>query len=274
MKTLLPTLYTLLLLPGCIEPFSGSHIQFVMGRDVTTPCDAISKYALSVPIKCTTDEKQNRFLYHYELWATLRRSAAVYLTSFTVQRHLHLDKTYKYEIFKLEKDRVTLSSDRSFKIGLEQTFNELTKEEQKEHLARMDLASPVLSVTSFSTKMFAKDNKLHKDFFLGNHFQLTQPHNGAYFGQILSSHPFGPTTIGGGDLRVKENLTGLDSLWITIESGDPNRPNPKPSKTTYLSGTAVKVSRGTINVDAVSPYDSKVTATIGVFPALGEEEYF
>lgn len=266
----------IVLLTGCVEPFSGSHIQLVMGRNVTSPCNAISSTGLVAPVKCSGDEKKDRFLYHYELWATVRRSAIVYLASFTVQNQLQTDDQLQFELFKLERDGVLLSGeeDRPFKIGVERYFSELSKDEQSVALNKMHLVAPKLSVTSFSTKMFQEGKKLHKDFYVGNYSQLTFARNGSYFGQILSTHPFGPGTIGGGDIKVEASLADLDSLWVTIENKDPNRPKPKPSSLVYLRGTAYQVARGSYNVEANSPSDSTIDATFGVYSELGEEEYF
>jgi len=269
---------------ACIEPFKGSHIQFELGKKVVTPCKAISKYNLKVTVPCTGDPYKDRLLYHYELWGTVAGSGATYLTSFQVQPHLLADPVdpgdlKKYEIFKLEQEKVTLSNGKPLKVGDDQFFDELSESAQREILRRMALISPKLAITSFSTEMYEnpQEKKLHPDFFLGGPFQQTKPLNGVFIGQVEGFHPFnldGGIVASGGWVRVDQALNNLDSLWITIEEKDPNRPAPKPSPWTYVQGTAFEAVRGTISVNASSPYDSAVTASFGVYPSLGEEEYF
>jgi hypothetical protein len=278
----------MILVTGCIQPFDGSHVEMLLGDAVLTPCEVISKYASTLKTKgitptvaCTKDRAKDRFLYHYELWGTVKKSVIVRLASFTVQHHLINDPTApkdytKYELFQLETAGVTLSTGRPLKIGFEKYFSEMTETEQTEAKERMLLIAPILSVTSFTTKMYSDEaNKvLDKSFFLGFQSQITRPFNGKYFGAVYSSNPFGTGYIGGAELVVDARLDDLDSLWITIESDDPDRSNPTPSKLIYLTGTAEQTVRGTINVDAVSPWDTKATASFGVLTDLADEDYF
>lgn len=273
---------------GCIEPFDGAHVQFTLSSAVASPCKMLTRHAkaiadagLTVPKACTGDLARDRFLYHYELWATVNQSAVVRLKSFTVQPHLVHDPTdpkdfTKYELFDLERQGVLLANGREFKIGMDVAFDDLSAEDQDEIKQRMVLVAPVLSITSFSTKKFAEgaSNRLHPDLFLGNPSQLTRPFNGTYLGAVEGFHPFGPAKISGAEVKVEPTLEGLDSLWITIEHRDPDRSDPKPSPLVLLSGTTKQIRRGTVNVEAVSAWDQSVTASFAVFPSLGEEDHF
>lgn len=276
MRRRVPLLFVLALAQvGCVEPFSGSHIQLVMGQAVLPPCQVIARYSLTGLKSCSTKtgeeaELENRLTHHYELWATLRESGVVYLGSFTVQRML-----FKDEQFALEKAGVLRSNGTPFRIGLERTFAELDAGEQKEALERMVLMSKKLAVTSFSPTKLEPDGKtLSPDLYLGFYGQITLPLNGTFLGEVLGTHPFGTLPTGGGELLVDVDLEGLDSLWVTIDDRDPERASPKPSAHVYLQGRAQSVNRGVINVDAASPLDPGVVATFAVSTSLDDEEYF
>jgi len=269
-----------LTIAGCIEPFEGSHIQFTLAG-VPPPCQALLLHTPPLPgwERCTdggdptkplTAEEQ-RFVYHYEMWATVRKSAAVYLMSFTVQQHLFPD-----EQRQLDKEKKLLNNGQVFKIGGDRSYwDDMNAVERTTVDTQMAKAAGVFAITSFSYDQFEADGKtMTKDFYLGNHGQLSRAHNGVYYGQVQSSHPYGAVTLSGGSVRVAPNLEDLDSMWVTIELNDPNRPDPKPSSLIYLEGMAEQTVRGVINVQAASPVDPAARAAFGVTPSMGEEDYF
>jgi hypothetical protein len=141
--------------------------------------------------------------------------------------------------------------------------------------SQMNKAFSKYAMTSFTTKNppYGEGKILVEGFYAGNHNQLTQPLNGTYHGQVKASHPFGAVTLSGASVRVTPNLEDLDSMWITIEDKDPDRPDPEPG-VVFLKGTAEQTVRGVINVEAASPIDPGASAKFGVLPGLGEEEYF
>jgi hypothetical protein len=284
MRTPLLTLLAgwMLLASGCVEPFEGSHVQFSLDN-VDQPCQVLLLNQLTGQESCKDASGQplsrqdQRFVGHYEMWATVNDSAAVYLMSFTVQPHL-----FPAEEIELDKERIELSNGKTFVLGGQsgKSYNyDMTAEEKAITDTQMGKASTVKAITSFSDTMFEDPNappprKLVKDFYLGSHTQLSLAHNGEYYGQVKKSHPYGAITLDGASVRVAPNLENLDSMWITIELGDPDRPDPKPSKLIYLRGSAEQKVRGVINVEATSPIDPQARAAFGVLPALGEEEYF
>lgn len=219
--------------------------------------------------------EDQRFVYHYEMWATVNKSAAVYLMSFTVQPHL-----FPCEEKELDKAGVTLASGRTFKIGgqTDQAYDQMDDAEKRITDIQLAKASGVNVITSFSPWKYENNdsgtNKLDPRFYLGNHRQLSLAVNGVYYGQINSSHPYASVTLGGATTTVEPNLANLDSMWITIERKPPDRPDPTPGKLVYLRGTAYEVTRGVINVEATSPYNAEAQAAFGVIPAQGEEGYF
>lgn len=270
------------LLLGCVDSFSGSWIQFDL-TGVKSPCSIIMEKKLPAPKPCTGDPLQDRFLYHYELWATVNRSASVYLASFTVQNHLFTD-----EQIKLEKDRKLLSDGKQFLIGEDKAYNEgycagqpscqeMTKTEREETYKRMKQAEEAWAIVGYSTEQFkpgTNNTMLHPDFYLGSYKQLTRPRNGTYYGQVHSRHPYGASTLGGASITVAPVLDKADSLWLTIESAAPNRPSPVPSDIVILRGSTRRAARDIINCDATSNLDSTLLATFSVQTRLGEEEYF
>jgi hypothetical protein len=219
--------------------------------------------------------EDSRFVYHYEMWATVNKSAAVYLFSFTVQPHL-----FPCEEKELDEAGVKLASGKTFKIGgqSEITYDQMSDAEKSITDTQLAKAGGVNVITSFSHDKYENDdpgtNKLAPHFYLGNHRQLSLAVNGTYYGQINSSHPYASVTLGGATATVEPNLENLDSMWITIEFKPPDRPDPTPGKLVYLRGTAYEVTRGVINVEATSPYSSDAQAAFGVIPSQGEEGYF
>lgn len=268
-----------LTLVGCIEPFDGSHVQFTLAG-VPPPCQALLLNDLPGKERCTADgtatgtpltpEKQ-RFVYHYEMWATVEKSAAVYLMSFTVQPHL-----FPAEQLELDKQKKRLFNGKVFKVGGDRSYwDDMTAAERTTVDTQMAKAAGVHAITSFAYDEFQSDGvTMVEDFYLGNHGQLSRAHNGLYYGQVQSSHPYGAVTLSGASVRVAPNLEDLDSMWVTIELDDPNRPDPKPSSLVYLQGMAKQTVQGVINVQATSPVDSAARAAFGVMPSMGEEEYF
>jgi hypothetical protein len=270
-----PLALTVCLLAGCIEPFEGSHVQFTL-QGVLPPCQVLLLNKLPGDVHCrkggqALTPKEQRFVYHYEMWATVNRSATVYLMSFTVQPHLFPD-----EQLELDKQKVLLSSGDVFKVGGDRSYwDDMTDAERATTDTQMAKASGVYAITSFSFQQFEPDGgRLADPFYLGNHGQLSRSHNGTYYGQVQASHPFGAITLSGASVRVAPNLKNLDSMWITIEREDPNRPDPQPNSLIYIQGSAAQTVRGVINVKATSPVDPNARAEFGVMPSLGEEDYF
>lgn len=292
-----------LLLCGCIEPFRGSFIQFTM-ENVDTPCEVMAKagtraleaiaagetpdpyYAaleqyektFCTPLAIGGDsvasalkkEMDDRFTLHYELWATVNQSAAVFLKAFTVQRILFPDEQKKLD------GKVRLNNGKVFKIATDKTWEEMTDDERESANFRMGRATDSLAITTFSTSMFESETEriFHEDFYFGNYRQLTLAHNGTYLGAVKGQHPYGQSTISGASIRVDADLEGLDSLWITVESRAPDRADLTPSDWIYVAGPVSEVARGTLNVEATSTWDSAVKSSFGVFAQLDEEEYF
>jgi len=268
----------LLLAPGCIEANDGSWIQFNM-KSVLPPCKVIMQYNLPQETNkaCTGDLQQDRFLYHYELWATFRQSAMARLLDFTVQQNLFAD-----EQVELEKKKVLTSNGEVFKIAYTQTYYEMSKEDQATHWYRMERhESATLAVTSFSPTMYdpSKADQLAEGFYLGSHIRLPLPHNGVYYGAVDGKAAFGGTPWGGGAITLMETLGDLDSMMVTIDSmvvGEAGRPTAKPTSksTVFLTGVAYQDARGVISVDAISPLDASVQARFNIYTELGDEEYF
>jgi hypothetical protein len=266
-------------LAGCIEPFTGSHIQFTLS-DVKTPCKAMITAQLPGFDKCqqdadgnVVDEMGQRFMAHYEMWASVN-SGVVYLDSFTVQRHLFPD-----EQIDLEQKGVILSNGKPFKVAGEEgkALAEMTADERDHVDNQMRLANQVLAMTSFSHMQYEASNpkKLYEDFFLGSYRQLTFPHNGIYYGQVEGPHPYGPgLTLSGGSIRLDPNLEHADGMFVTIETKNPNRPNPQPSEMIYLRSMESKQVRGAIHFSATSPVDAHARGTFLIIPNLGERDYF
>jgi hypothetical protein len=210
----------------------------------------------------------------------MKNSTVAYLKSFTVQHNLIGDpddpkNPMKFEVMELEEQRVLLSNKDPLKINYDRYFSELSPERQETILERMLLASKMLAITSYSDTKFADEEKqrLAPDFYVGSGITLTLPYNGTYYGAVRGTHPFGVASIGGASMKVDVALVDLDSLWVTIEGGAPDRPDRQPSSLVYLSGVA-EPDRGVQHVEALSPYDPTVTAAFSVATRLDEEEYF
>ena len=270
---LAPGLVLALALAGCIEPFEGSRLSFNL-VGARPPCQAMSALKLTAPAawkgKCTGQEVEDRVVYHYEIWATLDRSAVVQLGHFTVQRHL-----FTAEQLQFEKDGVKLPDGAAFRIVEGSAFNSLSAAAQEEARLQMDRAQEVFAMTGYAPrKLEAGGKTLHPDLYVGSHLQLTRPHNGTYYGQVQSKHPYGTGTLGGGFMNVAPSLDGLDAIFVTVEDGDPRRRDRKPSSLIYLQGTAREVARGVINVEATSPHSKTIAGSFAVQTNLDEEEYF
>lgn len=279
--------------PACVEPFEGSHMQFALER-VGTPCQMLLANAASFSeeVKDCRDstggtlfEEEQRFKYHYEMWATVNNSAAVFLFSFTVQKHL-----FPKEQKAMERAGVLLSSGKPLIMGSGHGYYDTTKSpsmsatDRKNADEQMIKAEAKYAITSYSKSTYvdekASPKTLHPEFYLGNHGQLTLPHNGVYYGQVASTHPYGIVTLSGATVSVAPNLENLDSLWITIDKAPHNRADPSPNnKLVLLRGTATRTVRGVVNVEArvtrnfeAGSVDAR--ALFGVFAGMGEEEYF
>lgn len=258
---------------GCIEPFEGSRLSFNL-VGARPPCMAIKALDLQAPASwkgtCNGKEVDDRVVHHYEIWATLDRSAVVHLGHFTVQRHLFADEQIQFE-----KAGVRLPDGAAFRVVEGSPFASLPAAEQQEARAQMNKAQEVYAMTGYAPRKLQADGKtLHPDLYVGSHLQLTRPHNGTYYGQVQSKHPYGTGTLGGGFMNVAPALERMDSIFVTIEDGAPDRKDRKPSGLIYLQGTARRVARGVINVEATSPHAKTISGSFAVQTGLDEEAYF
>jgi len=218
----------------------------------------------------------DRVVHHYEIWATMDRSAVVNLGHFTVQRHLFTDEQIQFE-----KAGAKLPDGTAFRVVPGSAFSSLSKTRQQEARLQMDKAQEVYAITGYAPRKLQADGvTLHPDLYVGSHTQLTRPHNGTYYGQVQSKHPFGTGTLGGGFMNVAPALEEMDTIFVTIEDGAPDRKVRKPSRLIYLQGSARRVARGVINVEATCPLDKKIdhcktlSGSFAVQTSLDEEEYF
>lgn len=258
-----------LLLNACVQPNSGSQLHLAF-NGVPSPCQAVLKYGLEGFDECTGNLEQDRYTSHYEIWATLRNSAIVHLVSLTVQRHIFVD-----DLIRMEEEGVVRANGEPIKIGGKQFYYEMTDEEKEFELKQMQLVSTTDSITSFVSNPYKDEAQkiLAENLYIGSHRQLTRPINGTYYGSVATPHPWGGAAISGAEIVVDTALDELDSIWVTIEKGAPDRENPKPDLV-LMRGKCFEESRGYINSNLTSPFDSNMRATFAVFSNLDEEEYF
>ena len=271
---------SLLGLGGCVEPFSGSHLQVLL-RGAAPPCEVITQYALKAPKPCrpgTSAEArmENRFLYHYAVWGTVNSSAVTHLASFNVQPQIIPD-----ELLKLERDGAKTSLGEPIKAAHNARFVDMSPADQSHARSLMDRAAAVMAITSHGTRRFqaeaGKETWLDPDFYVGGYIELMLPHNGTIYGHVEGKHPYGGGVfIGGAAFKAGAALKEtVNSIVITIEPSEVGGAVRGPSEFVYLRGVPQAKTRGVISVDLSSPVDQNATGNVAIFPALGvDDEYF
>lgn len=253
---------------GCVEPFKGSHIEFSLAG-VKPICKQVHDSGFTsaaVPLPACLDD-DDTITHHLELWAVLHRSTLVRLKSFTIQAQLK-----PAELMQLEKDGTTLPPDnRPFRMDPTGYLNQFTPEKRQNFL---DNAKNVVAITSYAPTRYESGKRLHPNYYVGNFQPFTVPHNGTYHGVVDGIHPLGNAAIGGAAFDVDVVLSDLDSLFVTVESAPVDRPKAGPSEYILLSGTATRIVRGAISVEATSPTDPDALGHFNVFTRLDERDYF
>lgn len=265
---------------GCIEPFDGTYVHMDL-VGFRSPCEMMRVLALtpaegwaqSCPVPGAADVApgEERLVHHYELWGTIARTSVVHLFSFTVQPATLLD-----EQLALEAQGARQPDGKPFRAAGPGAFADLPEEEQSLVRKRMQQASAVNAITSYSPTRFAADGvTLQRDLYVGNYRELSQPHAGIYYGQVQGP-PIGggSSVVGGAVIRFPVALYDLDGLTVTIEDDATDRPVKRPSSVVVVAGTAQATARGVVNVAAVNEKDAKVSASFGVYQRLDEESYF
>lgn len=260
---------------GCIEPFRGTYVHMDL-VGIRSPCEMMRILALTAPEgwqACPADGNPaaGRLVHHYELWGTIARTSVVQLTHFTVQPATLFD-----EQLELERQGARLPDGKAFRMAGPGAFDALSESEQALVRARMQQASAVNVITSYSAERFAGDGAtLLPSLYLGNFRELSQPHGGTYFGQVQGP-PIGggASVVGGAVIRFPVALYDLDALTLTIEDGPVDRRPSTPSGLIVVAGPAQAVARGLLNVAAANERRPEISATFGVYEHLDEESYF
>jgi hypothetical protein len=257
---------------GCVEPFDGSVVQMTL-TGFRSPCELIRSQNLVLPQDwkpCTGNPAEDRLLFHYEIWATVDRTALFRLESFNVQTALLID-----EQIALEQQGALLSDGTPFQIS-DRAYDSLSAEEQKALREQMAVPTNVYGITSYSDSRFGADGKtLSSSLYVGNYQNLQLPRNGLYFGQVNGPPPGGGAlNVGGATLRTTVALSEADSVMITIEQGAVNRSPLTPSNLVIVEGSPRESPRGVLNVDARGPVGAGLAASFGFYHGLDEREFF
>jgi len=118
-------------------------------------------------------------------------------------------------------------------------------------------------------------------YFEGSDKVFTLPLNGDFFGMVTGRNPINDGFVGGSGFFVPTNLVGLDAYLLNWQyddldhNGAPDVPAGEPSSPTgfvYMQGTPVQVTRGTLTVSLRHPTNSRITATMVIFPNLGSDD--
>jgi hypothetical protein len=122
-------------------------------------------------------------------------------------------------------------------------------------------------------------------FYEGSDRVFSLPLNGAFYGLVEGTNPINGGPLGGASLFVDENLAEKDSFTINWQfkdydgDGDPDYPagfldTHEASATgyTFMSGLPEHRTRGVINAQLVSPFNSAIFVDVGIFPNLGEDD--
>lgn len=96
---------------------------------------------------------------------------------------------------------------------------------------------------------------------------LTAPLAGTTFGFVDGTNPINLAPVGGAQLFVDEDLTGMDAFAIYWQLDGTDGPG-----TLLLYGTPHGPTRGVIHVELTSPANPSLTADLAIFADLGQDE--
>lgn len=121
------------------------------------------------------------------------------------------------------------------------------------------------------------------EFYEGSDKVFTLPLSGEFFGMVEGSNPINGGFVGGSGFFVPANLVGLEAYAINWQYDDldhdpehlPDVPAGSPSSPIgfpYMQGKPEQVTRGTITVALRHATNSRITATMAIFPNLGHDD--
>lgn len=289
---------------ACVDPFTGSHIEFTLGPGAHIPGDQMDGFGR--PPSGT----------HYEMWV-VRDNVAFYLKSYRVVPVID-----RAEPCFIDDDEATfpgLHSTMIFEKTMEryppvdgQPVTHLADAERREANQALietrlkaivshdegvleaeklaleaELAAAGIEVTDIDDASNAARAEICKRFFaahptyyVGNDRVFALPISGLFYGMVDGSDPRNSAFVGGAGFDVEPTFPEFDALWVTWQFDDPADPRIgvaagqyQPSETGYhyMSGTPVERVRGVINVPLVNAYFGQINGEAAIYAGVDED---